>query len=545
MRRYPDLAPFAGAAAGVIAVPLSAGYQDFILWFRGETVHERRWAGDPSKALMLDPSAAPGDPAAIVLGPRHSFDSWEQSVRGRSQPWLPAEVEAAHLLATAIPELLLAQARDHLAHQALHDTLTGLPNRALLLDRTAQALARQQRGGVQVDEEHGDLDRFKLVNDFLGHGAGDNLLRQAARRLDIAIRESDTASRIGGDEFVVLCEGTTPTQAQQVSERIVQAFRGPFVLDGEEAMVTTAVGGAVADHRSTPAELLRDADTAMYRAKHSGRNASAPFTHEMRAITVRRVEIETSLRPALERGELRLDYQPIFTTEGTLTGFEALARWPLADRGMVPPSEFIPVAEATGLIGPLTDWALDRGLANLAEWRRRRPELGLTLAVNITASQITNNRLQHTIDSALRRHRLPADALCVEITEGALVTDDPLGLQSLLRLREQGVRLSIDDFGTGFSSLAYLTKLPVHELKIDRAFITGLPTSQANVAVVASVVGLAHQLGLQALAEGVETEEELATVRRLGCDLIQGYHVGRPMPADEIIRFLDGVLIVI
>jgi EAL domain-containing protein (putative c-di-GMP-specific phosphodiesterase class I) len=354
------------------------------------------------------------------------------------------------------------------------------------------------------------------------------------------MREVDTVARMGGDEFVVLCEAISPAQADQLGDRVVQTFRTPFLLDGHEALVTTSIGVAMtsAGRHASPAELLRDADTAMYRAKNTGRNTSEVFTEHMRAISLRRVEIETSLRPALEHGDLRVDFQPIHTRGGTLTGFEALARWPLPGRGLVPPTEFIPVAESTGLMGLLTDWVLEEGLAALSVWRARRPDLNLTLAVNMTASQMTNDRLRTTIDRTLIRHQLAPSVLCLEITESALITDDDLSHRFLHGLREQGVRLSIDDFGTGFSSLSYLTKLPVHELKIDQAFTAGLPDRQADVTVVASVVGLAHQLGLQALAEGVETDEQMAEVRRLGCDLVQGYLLGRPMPAREIDRFL-------
>ncbi len=290
--------------------------------------------------------------------------------------------------------------------------------------------------------------------------------------------------------------------------------------------------------QTTPAELLRDADTAMYRAKHTGRNASEVFTDQLRTISLRRIEIETNLRPALERGDLQVHYQPIHTGAGVLTGLEALARWPLPGHGMVPPAEFIPVAESIGLIGQLTDWVLEEGLAALARWRTRRPDLDLTLAVNMTASQMANDRLRATIDRTLAQHRLPPGVLCLEITESALITDDAISDRFLRELREQGVRLSIDDFGTGFSSLSYLTKLPVHELKIDQSFTAGLPDRTADVTVVASVIGLAHQLGMQALAEGVETDDQIAEVRRLGCDLVQGYLLGRPMPAHEIDRFL-------
>jgi diguanylate cyclase (GGDEF)-like protein len=536
--RFPELAPYAATASGVIAVPLSAGYEDFILWFRGEQVRQLAWAGDPDKAMSAKEPDPSGVTAFPTLSPRLSFESWAQEVRGRCEPWQAAEVETARGLAASIPELLLSRVRDRLAHLALHDALTGLPNRSLLLDRATQAFARQQRNAGQVAFLFIDLDRFKSVNDAFGHASGDNLLRQAGQRLTAVVRDGDTVARIGGDEFVVLCESVSALAALQLAERIVSAFRKPFTLDSREALITTSVGIALTTGTTSPAELLRDADTAMYRAKRSGRNAAAPFTPEMRAITLRRIEIETSLRPALERGELVLNYQPIHRIAGGVTGFEALARWPLLGRGLVPPSEFIPVAEATGVIADLTDWVLEEGLRSLAGWRRARPELNLTLAVNVVASQLTNDTLQNTIDGVLKKYRLPSASLALEITETELVADDPLSRRSLRRLREQGIRLSIDDFGTGFSSLAYLTKLPMHELKVDQAFVAGLPSSQSDVAVVASVVALAHQLGLQVLAEGVENDDQLATVRRLGCDLVQGYLLGRPMPAAEIDRYL-------
>jgi diguanylate cyclase (GGDEF)-like protein len=540
-RRFVELIPYPAEASGVLALPLSAGYQDFVLWFRGEMIHEVLWAGDPNKAMTTEFASSSGE---ATLGPRQSFAVWAQEVRGRCRPWSAAEIDAARALARAVPEFQLAQARLRLndlarvSHLATHDPLTGLPNRSLLLDRAKEALEWPpgEDGGVVL--LFVDLDRFKLINDSLGHAAGDNLLCQAAQRLKDCVRETETVARIGGDEFVILGQRMTAVQADHLAERIVLAFRQPFRLGGHEALVTTSIGVASAESGSTAAGLLRDADSAMYRAKHTGRNSAKPFTQEMRSITLRRIEIETNLRPALERGELRLHFQPIFTIDGVLAGFEALARWPLANRGMVPPAEFIPVAEQLGLFGPLTDWVLDEGLSVLERWRCERPDLNLTLAVNIAATQMTNDNLLLSIDKALRQYHLPAEALCLEITESALVTDDDLSRRFLGRLRDQGIRLSIDDFGTGFSSLTYLTKLPVHELKIDRAFIARLPNSPADLAVVASVVGLAHQLGLQALAEGVETAEQLTTVRRLGCDLVQGYFYAPPMDAEAIGRFL-------
>jgi diguanylate cyclase (GGDEF)-like protein len=383
-----------------------------------------------------------------------------------------------------------------------------------------------------------DLDRFKLVNEALGHAAGDRLLQQAAARLLAVTTETDTVARIGGDEFAILCGGRSLADAQQLCDHVVAAFQAPFEVDGEEAMVTASVGVAVADSAAGASDLLRDADMAMHQAKHSGRNATESFTHEMRDLTRRRVDVETHLRSALEHDDLRLHFQPILDTSGTLRGFEGLARWTLAGRGTVPPTEFIPVAESTGLIGSLTDWALDVGLQALARWRDARPNLNLTLAINIAASQMGDESLRRTIDVALKRNRLPAGCLCLEITESALVADGARSSTFLQGLRKQGVLLSIDDFGTGYSSLSYLTKLPVHELKVDRSLIAGLPSRARDMAVVASVVGLAHQLGLRALAEGVESEEQLAAVNRLGCDAIQGFLLARPMPADEVDLYL-------
>ena len=269
--RVPEFTELAIDASGVLALPLSGAYEDFILWFRGEAVREMKWAGDPDKPMIGDPLADTDQ-----LGPRESFAAFVQEVHGRSRPWLPAEIEGARGLGAAIRELLFARSRDRFAHLALHDTLTGLPNRALLLDRIAQALSRQQRKGTNVALLFVDLDHFKLVNDSIGHAAGDTLLCQVARRLAATIRDSDTAARMGGDEFVILCEAVALSELRALSDRIVQEFRLPFLIDGEEFLVTTSIGIALADPDSTPTELLRRADTAMYRVKNSGRNAAAP-----------------------------------------------------------------------------------------------------------------------------------------------------------------------------------------------------------------------------------------------------------------------------
>ncbi|MGJ7441952.1 EAL domain-containing protein [Aquipuribacter sp. MA13-6] len=539
----PVQAGRAPEASGVLAVPLSPGWGDYVVWFRGEHRHTITWGGRPGEAERDAPMAVPGAPELTALGPRQSFAAWADEVRGRSRPWLRAEIDAVHSLADAVPELLLARARDQLAHLALHDPLTGLPNRGLLMDRLAQCLAHPPGGNRHIALLFVDLDRFKLVNDSLGHVGGDTVLLQAAERLRGTTRSEDTVARLGGDEFVVLCEGVTAGQAHQLADRVVAAFQHPFRLDDHAVTVTASVGVAVARAESgtTPAELLRDADTAMYRVKNDGRNAAASFTAEMRALSLRRIEVETGLRPALERGELVLHYQPIQDASGSLRGFEALCRWPLTGRGMIPPSEFIPVAELTGLIAPLTEWALDVGLAALARWRRLAPADDLGLSLNVAPVQVGDARLETAVGDALHRHGIPPGALTLEITEGAVLGSDLVTRGFVSRMRERGVRLSIDDFGTGFSSLAYLTQLDIHELKIDRAFVAGLP-GRGDATVIASVVGLAHQLGMSTVAEGVETDGQLAAVRRLGCDKVQGYLLGRPMPADEVERYLDSLV---
>ena len=533
---YAELKPFAEQASGVLALPLSAAYEDFALWFRGELIHQVSWAGDPDEQAKHAVSATTG------LNPRASFASWVQEVRGHSRPWLDAEIDTGQAFAAAIPELLLARTRDRFAQLALQDPLTGLPNRDLLLDRGAAALSRQrQRGGI-VALLVIDLDRFQIINDGHGRAAGDQILRQAGQRLSALSRSTDTVVRLGGDRFGVLCEGIAAGEAEQLADQIVQSFRAAFACDGEQIYATVSIGVSVAQEAATPVELLRDADTAMHRAKRGGRDSSALFTHEMRAVKMRRSDIEGSLRAALHGQHLRLDYQPICTVRGALTGFEALVRWPLAGRGMVPPLDFLPVAEASGLLAELTDLVLGKAIAQLAVWRRQHPGRDLTLAVNLTASQLLDADLEGGLTSRLLRYQVPARALCLEIPEPALLVDDLLVQERMQRLHATGVRLAVDNFGTGSSSLSHLAKLPIQEIKIDRSFIAGLPSRQGDVTVVASLVGLAQRLGLTAVAVGVESSDQLAAVGRLGCERVQGYLLGRPMAAGDIDRLLEAAV---
>jgi diguanylate cyclase (GGDEF)-like protein len=429
----------------------------------------------------------------------------------------------------------LVESQAQLAYQALHDSLTGLPNRLLLADCLAQALEHQR--GVAV--LFVDLDRFKIVNDSHGHAAGDLLLVAAATRLRAAVRRQDTVARFGGDEFVIICEDVTPTYyAKLLAWRISEAFREPFVVEGQEVFVSVSVGVAVGDHGDSYEELLRDADSAMYRAKESGRSRFVLFDERMRTEAAARLEIESSLHRATERGELQLHYQPVIEiATGRIDGVEALVRWEHPQQGLLHPSSFIPLAEETGLIVPVGAWVLHEALRQWSLWRRSFGE-PRTLAVNLSARQLRDPNLAATVRQALARYGVSPRELCLELTESSFMEDVESHGRTLAELRALGVQLAIDDFGTGYSSLTYLQRFPVTILKIDQSFVRGLGRDSSDEAIVESVIHLAHALGLRVVAEGVETADQLAALHRLGCDVAQGYYLGRPVPAAEV----DGLL---
>ena len=429
-----------------------------------------------------------------------------------------------------VHELLESQAE--LAHQALHDSLTGLPNRVLLADRLSQALARQR--GVAV--LFVDLDRFKIVNDSRGHAAGDMLLVSAAARLRHAVRGQDTVARFGGDEFVVICEDSdTEAVAHIVAGRISDSFREPFVVEGQEVFLSVSVGVAVAAPGDSSDELLRDADSAMYRAKESGRSRCEFFDERMRTEAAERLETESSLHRATERDELRLVYQPVVEiATGRIVGVEALLRWQHPQQGLISPGAFIPVAEETGLIVPMGNWALHEALRHWSQLRRHHPGGPLTLAVNLSARQLRDPNLAGTVRDALARYDVGPWELCLELTESSFMADIELHGRTLAELQALGVQLAIDDFGTGYSSLTYLQRFPVTVLKIDQSFVRGLGREASDEAIVESVIHLAHGLGLRVVAEGVETADQVASLHRLGCDVAQGYYLARPAPAADI-----------
>jgi diguanylate cyclase (GGDEF)-like protein/PAS domain S-box-containing protein len=425
---------------------------------------------------------------------------------------------------------------EELARRAVTDPLTGLANRRYLVDKLDAALADLAYSGGMVAVLFIDLDRFKVINDSLGHGAGDRLLVTLAERLKTALRPTDVMARFGGDEFAVVCPGLRDEHAAAaLAGRLLDVLRDKVYVEGRGVIVDVSIGIAVTSSALTAAEdLIRDADAAMYRAKRRGGGAWELFDEEVRADAVARLDLEEALRRALEERELRVYYQPVLTLDEQPVSAEALVRWLHPERGVVPPSEFIPLAEETGLIVPLGRFVLEEACGQLAAWRRTEPGLaGLGVTVNLSGRQLADPGLPAWIGEVLERNDLDASALCLEITESILVDDAGTAAESLLALRELGVRLAVDDFGTGYSSLLSLRRFPVQVLKLDRSFVSGLGRNERDTAIVGSVIDLAHGLGLIAVAEGVETCAQLEALRSFGCDQAQGYLWSPPVPAAE------------
>jgi diguanylate cyclase (GGDEF)-like protein/PAS domain S-box-containing protein len=425
-------------------------------------------------------------------------------------------------------------------HLAYHDSLTGLPNRAMLMDRLAQALSQAQRLDQQVAVLFIDLDRFKLVNDSLGHPVGDRLLQEIARRLKATLRENDTVARVGGDEFqVVVCNVAGSVDAARIAEKLMRTLGEPFVLEDQELHVTASLGVSLFPRDGASGELLlKYADTALYEAKGEGRNAYRFFSPEMNAQAHGRLRLENDLRRAVERHELELHYQPqLDLATGEVCAVEALVRWRHPVRGLVLPNAFIPMAEETGLVLGIGEWVLNEACCQVAQWQREGLADNLSplrVAVNISARQLQRPGLDGAVRRALSLSGLPAECLELEITESSMMLD-PLHAQSVLQsLRELGVLLSIDDFGTGYSSLAYLKRLPLDRLKIDRSFIGGIPSDSDDAAIVETIIVMTHKLGLRVIAEGVETLEQRLQLVRQGCDEMQGFLLAHPVPAEEL-----------
>jgi diguanylate cyclase (GGDEF)-like protein len=418
-----------------------------------------------------------------------------------------------------------------MAHQALHDALTGLPNRLLFGDRLSHALERAERSGSEVAVLFLDLDRFKTVNDSLGHAAGDDLLCTVAERVATCMRSADTAARLGGDEFAVLLEDlTSSTEAVRVAERIVEALRAPIAVAGREIFVSTSIGIATG-----AGDLLRQADVAMYRAKAEGKGRFAIYEAGMQAEVLERLDIEGALQRAVERGELELHYQPIIAlATGTMAGVEALLRWNHPERGLVMPLSFVPLAEETGLIVGIGRFVIREACRQAAAWRAAGAPAGLSVNVNLSGRQLEDPGLLDTVAGALRETGLDPGSLVLEITETVLMQDTEATIERLRALRALGVRLAVDDFGTGYSSLRYLNRFPVDVLKMAKPFVDGLGAGAEHSALARAIVDLGANLGMHIVAEGIERPEQLDALRALGCGYGQGYHFSRPLAAGEL-----------
>lgn len=502
----------------------------------------------------------PGLTLATVIAPEHirrAKDMIERKVTGqgvttydvdlltRDRRRLTVEVSSRAIMRQGIPVAIQGIARDitdrktleeQLRHQALHDPLTALPNRVLLQDRLEQAILTANRNATSCALLLMDLDRFKDVNDTLGHAAGDLLLQEVARRVQQTIRQSDTVARLGGDEFAVVLPGTGEEQASQVAGMIVEGLRIPLILEGRHIDLAGSVGIAVYPwHGHDARTLLRRADVAMYAAKRAD-DGPQVFRLEDEEGGPRRLSLVAEFREAIQDGQFVLHYQPkVALRTGTVSKVEALVRWQHPEQGLIAPGEFIPLAESTGLIEALTLWVLRAALEQTATWRACNLDLGVS--VNLCARNLRDGAIVHAITRLLKETGTPATRLTVEITESTLMEDPERARELLIDLHDLGVGIAIDDFGTGYSSLAYLQQLPANEIKIDRSFIRDLTGNSA--VIVRSIIDLARNLGLVCVAEGVESDATWDGLAGMGCGSIQGYALSRPLPADELRAWMD------
>ena len=441
-----------------------------------------------------------------------------------------------------LPLRSLERAWNRLSFLASHDAMTGLPNRVLFLDRLEQTLSQARRKGQIVTVYSLDLDHFKDINDTLGHAAGDSVLRQAAERMKACMRQEDTIARLSGDEFAIIQnDSENAATAATLAARIIEALSAPFELNGQEAIIAASIGmvSHVPGGPTSAAQLLQNADLALYKSKTNGRGTYHFFEEQMDIELQKRKALEADLRDALRTSQFSLVYQPqIDLATQRIIGVETLLRWYHPERGEVPPSEFIPTAESSGLILPLTEWILHTACKEAAGWAPLR------IAVNLTPEQFTHRNLVATVESALRRSGMSADRLELEITEGVLIKDTERTLAVLNTLKKMGVRIAMDDFGTGYSSLGYLRRFPFDKIKIDRSFIADLSSSADAQAIVRAIIGLGRALGIHVNAEGVETAEQATTLQSEGCEEVQGYFYSPPMAkahAEELLRRMGAI----
>jgi diguanylate cyclase (GGDEF)-like protein/PAS domain S-box-containing protein len=488
--------------------------------------------------VLLQNAIEEGDPAELIL-----------RMAKRSGEWRHLEAHVTDLREDRHVRGVVLNARDvtervrldqELTRQAFHDSLTDLANRALLRDHLEQALARSERSEGKLAILLLDLDGFKQVNDTLGHDAGDQLLQQVAERFRVITRPGDTLARLGGDEFALLLEGAHEASARAVAGRLLECFESPLKVVNRELEISASIGIAVHHGgRASADDLMRHADLAMYAAKEAGRRRFEVFEYDMARKFGELIALEHELRQGLQRSEFSVHYQPeIALDTGEVVGVEALLRWNSPSRGLVPPAEFIPVAEATGLIHPLGEYVLRRACRQTAAWRAagRLPDRFVTW-VNLSGRQLSVGGISSIVQRELASAGLPAESLGLEVTETAVVEKGALAERArgeLQELHDLGVQIAIDDFGTGFSSLGQLRHFPIDMIKVDRSFVQGVEHDAKDAAIAANLVSLAHALGLVAIAEGIESNGQLTSLRELGCDLAQGYLFARPVPPDEI-----------
>lgn len=434
------------------------------------------------------------------------------------------------------------RAERQLVHDALHDGLTGLPNRALLMERIECAIQYAKRNRHYLFALlFIDLDRFKIINDSLGHLVGDRLLIEIAKLLPDGLRESDAVARLGGDEFVILLDEIEDlTDAIAVADRLQNRLREPFILDERTIFTSASIGIALSSTGyENSSQLLRDADIAMYRAKEKGKARYEVFDRAMYIQTLKTIELEQNLRLALDNGELALHYQPIISLANkTLAGFEALLRWQHPQQGFISPADFIPIAEDTGLILTIGDWVLREACQQLRIWQQKfaaLPEVsGLKMSINVASQQLQELKFIARLDQLLQQTGLDASCLRLEITERILVDWGKNTLDTISQIKQRKIKLSIDDFGTGYSSLSYLRQLPIDNLKIDRSFINNIASDTESFEIVKTIITLAHTLGMEAIAEGVETIEQVKLLKTLGCEFAQGYLFAKPLTVEAI-----------
>jgi len=519
--RYPELAGCVKQGCGALLVPLAQDTDDAILWFRPELSRTVTWGGNPAEHVTVDPVTA-------HIAPRASFAAWKEIVRGHSAPWVEADLALARDLRSVIAAEIAQRTKADLARLRHYDSLTGLPNRRLLEDWLAEALRDTGTGAAVLFL---DIDRFKAVNDTMGHAAGDTLLAEIARRLRDTACPGSQPARLGGDEFVVLCRGLEPDAVAKLGEQIRLAIERPFRIARRLCHVSASIGIAVAD-QAGGLDLIQAADMAMYVAKRHGGNQAKVFESSLYDLAARQFELDRDLHEALSKGgdQFRLLYQPLLRiTGGTrgLVGFEALVRWRRPRLGWIAPELFIPQAEASGLMLPLGDWILTKALR---EGRRLvSQDSGLSLAVNFSALQLAQPGFCSGLAGLLQAEGFPPEALCLEVTE-SMLTDAAIA-NTLADVRKLGVRVAIDDFGMGYSSLSCLRRLPVDVVKLDRNFVKDIDSDPRSAEFVGAVIALAHAAGMSVVVEGIETQAQLDIAAAAGADVVQGFLFAPPLSA--------------